>query len=179
PYLTLARYHVEQKTFDKARTILLRLIERNPNLAQAQFLLGRLAIETENWDEAIRRLNSAIEIDPDHDGAWTALGYVYETRQEPERALEVYRRALQANPDNIGFVERIGDLLIRLGRFKEAQGEIESLAEGSPRDPRIWMKLGAVYYEQKLWDRASEAFRRALAVDPNNLRARYFLATTY
>ena len=41
------------------------------------------------------------------------------------------------------------------------------------------MKLGAVYYEQKMWDRAIDAFRRVVALEPTNLRARYFLATTY
>ena len=34
------------------------------------------------------------------------------------------RRAVKANPDNPAFVERLGDLLIRLGRYKEAQQEI-------------------------------------------------------
>src|SRR5205814_992780 len=70
-------------------------------------------------------------------------------------------------------------LLIRLGRFKEAQAEIEALAEVVPRDARVWMKLGAVFYEQKLWDQAADAFRRAVTLEPSNLRARYFLATTY
>src|SRR5262249_17927192 len=77
PYLTLARIYVEQKQYDKARAVLLRLVEQQPRLAQAQFLLGRLAIETENWDEAIARLTAAGEIAPDHDGAWSALGADY------------------------------------------------------------------------------------------------------
>src|SRR5207244_12151464 len=87
--------------------------------------------------------------------------------------------AAKANPDNPAFVERLGDLLIRLGRFQEAQAEIEALAEVAPRDARVWMKLGAVFYEQKQWDRAADAFRRAVTLEPTNLRARYFLATTY
>ena len=70
-------------------------------------------------------------------------------------------------------------ILIRLGRYDEARTEIESLAEASPRDPRLWMKLGAVYYEQKQWDRAIDAFKRVLTLEPTNLRARFFLATTY
>src|SRR2546422_3404326 len=41
------------------------------------------------------------------------------------------------------------------------------------------MKLGAVFYEQKMYDRASDAFRRVVMLEPTNLRARYFLATTY
>src|SRR5207249_1638378 len=154
------------------------LAERQPKLAQAQFLLGRLAVETENWDEAITRLTKAVELDPDHDGAWTALGYVYETRHQPEDAIKVYRKAMQANPDNPGFVERLSDLLIRLGRFNEAQSEVETLAEAAPRDARVWLKLGAVYYEQKMWERAADSFRRAVVLEPSNLRARYFLATS-
>src|SRR6267378_926053 len=180
PYLTLARIYVEQKTYDKARTVLLRLVEQQPRLAQAQFLLGRLAIETESWDEAIARLTAAVEIDPDHDGAWSALGAVYgEALHKSEEAIEVYRRAVKANPDNPAFADKLADLLIRLGRLPEAQTELEGLVEVAPQNPRIWMKLGAVYYEQKMWDRAIDSFRRVVALEPSNLRARYFLATTY
>ena len=143
--------------------MLLRLAERQPRNVQAQFLLGRLAIETESWDEAIARLSGAVELDPDHDGAWTALGYVYESQRRTDEAIDVYRRAVKSNPDNPAFVERLGDLLIRLGRFKEAQAEVEALAELAPRDPRVWMKLGAVFYEQKMWDKAGDAFRRVVA----------------
>jgi tetratricopeptide (TPR) repeat protein len=178
PYLTLARYHVERKAYDRAREVLQRLIERHPRLAQAHFLLGRLAIETDQLDEAITRLSRAVELDPDHDGAWTALGYAYEAKRQPDEAVAAYRHAVQSNPDNPTFVERLGDLLIRLGRFAEAQSEIESLTEVAPRDARLWTKLGAVYYEQKLWDKAADAFRRAVLLESNNLRARYFLAAS-
>ena len=128
-YLTLARFQVEQKAYDRARQTLLRLVDRNPRLAQAEFLLGRLAIETESWPEAVDRLTRAVQLDPDHDGAWTALAYVYETQRTPDEAVKVYRDAARANPDNPAFVERLGDLLIRLGRFQEAEREIETLSE--------------------------------------------------
>src|SRR6266850_1788589 len=179
-YLALARLQVEQKAYDRARAVLLRLAEQQPRLAQAQFLLGRLAIETESWDEAIARLTAAVDLDPDHDGAWSALGAVYaEALHKSEEAIEVYRRAVKANPDNPAFAEKLADLLIRLGRLPEAQTELEGLTEVAPQNPRIWMKLGAVYYEQKNWDRAIDSFRRVVALEPSNLRARYFLATTY
>ena len=84
---------------------------------------------------------------------------MYESRHRADEAVETYRRAVKSNPDNPAFVERLGDLLIRLGRYQEAQAEIEQLAELAPRDARVWMKLGAVHYEQKQWDRAIDAFR--------------------
>ena len=39
------------------------------------------------------------------------------------------------------------------------------------------MKLGAVYYEQKLYDRPAPRSARRCCWSPANLRARYFLAT--
>src|SRR4029453_11349347 len=118
PYLMLARLQVEQKAFDRARSTLLRLAEQQPRLAQAQFLLGRLAIETESWDEAIARLSAAVDLDPDHDGAWSALGAVYaEALHKSDEAIKVYQRAIKANPDNPAFAEKLADLLIRLGRL--------------------------------------------------------------
>src|SRR5262249_27602421 len=154
-----------------------RLIAAQPSNAQAYYLLGRIAIETEKWDEAIERLTRATELDPDHDASWSALGYVYETRNQPEEAVNVYKQAIKANPANATFSERLGDLLVRLGRLGEAQDEIENPTESMPRDPRVWMKLGAIHYEQKHWDRAVAAFRQAVLLDPANLRTRYFLAT--
>src|SRR5258705_2187764 len=126
-----------------------RLSAERPGLAQGYYLLGRIDIETESWDEALTRLKRAVELDPDQDGAWQSLGYVYESQKKSDEAIETYKAAIRANPDNAAFVERLGDLLVRLGRFKEAQTEIEQLAEAAPRDPRVWLKLGAIQYEQK------------------------------
>ncbi len=102
---------------------------------------------------------------------------MYETRNQPEEAIKIYKQAIKTNPDNAAFVERLGDLLVRLGRLDEAQAEIEALTDSQPRDPRVWMKLGAIHYEQKHWEQAVAAFRQAVLLDPANLRTRYFLAS--
>ena len=87
PYLTLAPLPGRAEGVrPRAERSLLRLAERQPRLAQAQFLLGRLAIETESWDEAIARLTAAVELDPDHDGALDARSaYVYAEARPQER----------------------------------------------------------------------------------------------
>src|SRR5256886_8292632 len=69
-------------------------------------------------------------------------------RRPPRSTLFPLHDALPIS-DNPAFVERLGDLLIRLGRFQEAQTEIEALAEVAPRDARVWMKLGAVFYRSE------------------------------
>ena len=149
-------------------------------LAQAHYLLGRLAIETESWDEAIARLTRAVELDPDHDGAWTALGYVYESQKQHRRG----HRGLPAAPSGPTPTTRpssSGWATCSSGSAASRRRRPRSRRSPrlAPRDPRVWMKLGAVYYEQK---HVGPGQRRPSAacvlLEPSNLRARYFLATT-
>ena len=158
--------------------MLRRLVAARPNLSQAHYLLGRIAIENEQWDEAINRPPARGRTSiPITTGRGPRSGFVYEAQNKLDEAVAVYKEALKANPDNAAFVERLGDLLVKLGRYGEAQSEIEALMESLPRDPRVWMKLGAVHYEQKQYDRAVAAFRQAVALEPGNMRTRYYLAT--
>src|SRR5439155_841791 len=152
----VAQMAAQAGRFTEAIPALREALKRDPNLAYLWTTLAQWLVRTDAADEALAAARRAVELapdevashttlaelDPDHDGAWTALGYVYETRRKPDEAVEIYRRAAKANPDNPAFVERLGDLLIRLGRFQEAQAEIEALAEVAPRDARVWMKLG-------------------------------------
>ncbi len=89
-----------------------------------------------------------------------------EPRTSSTRRSRSTRQALKANPDNPAFVERLGDLLVRLGRFERGAERDRALAESRPRDPRVWMKLGAIHYEQKQWDAAVAAFRRPSRSSP-------------
>ena len=163
-YLTLARYQVEQKAFDRARAVLLRLAERQP----AQRPGAVPARAPGDRDRGVGRGDHAAHRAPSSSTpTTTAPGRRSATSTSrsagPTRRSRSIGGPSRPNPDNPAFVERLGDLLIRLGRFKEAQAELEALAELAPRDPRVWMKLGAVYYEQKMWDKASDAFRRVVA----------------
>ena len=94
-----------------------------------------------------------------------------------EEAVKTYRQAMEANPDNLAILERLGDLLIRMGRFPDAQKEVETLATHVANDPRVWLRLGAIYYEQKAFDKAIEAFRRVVTLEPTNLRAHFYLSS--
>jgi tetratricopeptide (TPR) repeat protein len=104
----------------------------------------------------------ATALDPDYEAAWSVLGYVYETRNQPDEAIKIYKEAIRRIRTTRRSVERLGDLLIRLGRIRRGPGRGSRASPNRCRaTPRVWMKLGAIHYEQKHWDQAVAAFRQA------------------
>jgi len=55
----------------------------------------------------------------------------------------------------------------------------ERTTSESPNNDRAWSKLGNLYKEQKLYDKAIHAFEQASAVDPSNPDYHYQLGTVY
>lgn len=64
------------------------------------------------------------------------------------------------------------DELFSAERYNEALEAYEGAARASPRDPRPPHGMGEVYRKLLLDDKAEEAYRRALAVDPRYLPAK-------
>jgi len=69
-----------------------------------------------------------------------------------------------------------GEALYRGRRFEEARKILEEVANRAPDRASAWLLLGAVSAEQNRIRESVEHFRRALAIEPNNLSARYALA---
>jgi tetratricopeptide (TPR) repeat protein len=63
-------------------------------------------------------------------------------------------------------------LEIEIERYERTTSE-------SPNNDRAWSKLGNLYKEVKLYDKASHAFEQASAVDPSNPDYHYQLGTVY
>jgi non-specific protein-tyrosine kinase len=73
----------------------------------------------------------------------------------------------------------LGELYVGQNKLDEALRQFERLegAESDPRDTRI--KIGLISFEKGDYDRAATEFNLVLAGDPENDRARYYLAATY
>ncbi len=73
----------------------------------------------------------------------------------------------------------LAQIYIRLKRFKDASGEIES-ASGLSKTPQDKLYVdflrGTLYDREKLHDQAEAEFRKALAIDPNNATVLNYLA---
>ncbi|HWK41192.1 MAG TPA: tetratricopeptide repeat protein [Croceibacterium sp.] len=96
--------------------------------------------------DPLAELERKANADPSNAGAWQELGFAYFERGRFAEAAEAYRRATDADPDSAVLWSSLG----------------EALVMASERDP--------------MPSAASEAFRKATAIDPADPRARYFRA---
>ena len=96
--------------------------------------------------DPLTELEQRAEAEPDNAGAWQELGFAYFEMGRFADAASAYRRATEADPDGAVLWSSLG----------------ESLVMASDRDP--------------MPPAARQAFRKAIALDREEPRARYFVA---
>jgi tetratricopeptide (TPR) repeat protein len=99
-------------------------------------------------DETIAVLETALKIDPGAAGPNNDLGYLFaDEGVNLERAETLIRRAVRAEPDNTAYLDSLGWVLYKLGRFAEARTDLEqAAAPQSQADPIVLNHLGDDLY---------------------------------
>lgn len=86
---------------------------------------------------------------------------------------------LMANPDNPRGWAVLGQAYVTLGRYQEAAVAFENAIDRVPDSAFLFASLGQAYLfaaDGDMTPPAREAFARALDIDPQNVRARFFMA---
>ena len=86
---------------------------------------------------------------------------------------------LMANPDNPRGWAVLGQAYVTLGRYQEAAVAFENAIDRVPDSAFLFASLGQAYLfaaDGDMTPPAREAFARALDIDPQDVRARFFMA---
>jgi tetratricopeptide (TPR) repeat protein len=96
-------------------------------------------------------------------------------RGEEEIAWEYLEKANMDNPDSVHLFNRMGKVLRRLQRYKEAEANFLKAMEKADTDEFLLFNLGRVYVDWQQWEKAIEAAEQALAISPGFKEARMML----
>jgi|AGTN01.1.fsa_nt_gi Tfp pilus assembly protein PilF len=92
-----------------------------------------------------------------------------------DRSLEQYREAEISSPQNPVIRFNIGDALYKTGDFEASSNEFRRAL--ASRDPRVrgaaYYNLGNAAFRADKTDEALEYYKKALAVNPNDMDAKY------
>lgn len=97
-------------------------------------------------------------------------------RQDFARALEEFRTILQEDPRDPQAHLYEGSALLALGRHDEARRALEESLALDPRNERALLELGRLEALEEHLDQALDAWRRAIAINPDFAEPHYFIA---
>jgi len=127
------------------------------------------------YREALQAYNTVLAHHPNHADALNLSGIIASHAGDHARSLYLIKRALAQDPRNSGYLNSLGNALLRKG---DRQAALEAFLKGlelAPDDPdlryntaRAYNQLANARREQGLYEDALEFFRKALEFEPGS-----------
>ncbi len=91
--------------------------------------LGHSSAWDLEWDKAIGFYRKALALSPDHPGALTSLGLALLEAEQYQEALKIYQHAGKLSPENPIPIEKISEILERMGKIDDAVARRKAAAD--------------------------------------------------
>jgi TolB-like protein/Tfp pilus assembly protein PilF len=174
--------------YDRADGFYRQALARDPNFAQAAAELARSRL-SRHWfvsplaprelEEVKSIIDRALTLAPNSPEAHLALGlFFYYGHRQYNNALTEFNRTLELQPNNALARQYCGWVYRRRGEWERSLADSRRAEELDPRDGSIPANIAATYMALRQWKDAQQVVSRALAMDPNNTIAAFFLIGT-
>lgn len=134
------------------------------------FQMGATCERKGDYAQAEQYFEKSLQLAPNFAEAQNYLGYMWAERgMKLEKARELIEKAVKAEPKNAAFLDSMGWVLFKLNQPGEALPYILKAAELSEQpDATLYDHLGDTYAALKQPEKAREAWRKSLAIEPND-----------
>jgi tetratricopeptide (TPR) repeat protein len=139
--------------------------------AKFYFNYGAAAEQAGLYDKAANLLLKSITLDPANSAeACNYLGYMWaDHNMNLDDAETMIKRALESEPTNASYLDSLGWVEFRKGKFDQALSDLLSATKAADRDdPVVFEHIGDTYLKLNRMPEAVEAWQKALALDPKN-----------
>jgi tetratricopeptide (TPR) repeat protein len=205
-YFNLGLAQQQAGQLDQARASLEKSLQLKPGLRGANLFLGTIAYRQNRFKDAEAALLKETRIDPRSAKALMWLGVCRLAQDDPQGAIApldkayaldakdvdiLYHRGraylLVANAsyaamfkidrDSMRVHQVLGEADAEAYRTQDAINEFELAVKMAPRQPGLHEELGNQYWSAGQLDKASEAYREELGIDPHAVSAMYKLGS--
>ena len=173
--MTMAIQHRQAGRLEVAERICRRILQIEPDRADAIHLLGLIANQARKPDEAVACYRRVLELKPDFAEAHYNLGNVLRKEGKLEEATACYCRALELKPDLAEALNNLGNTLKDRGKLDEATACYRRALGLKPDSAVTHNNLGATLKNQGRLDEAAACYRRALELEATYAEAHYNL----
>ncbi len=175
-YLAIAQREAKQTqravaTFEEA--LREAQLDQDNEIVNAKFYFnyGVTAEQAGLYDKAADLLRRSIALDPANAAeAYNYLGYMWaDHNMHLDEAKEMIQRALQIEPNNGSYLDSLGWVEFRQGKFDQALADLLRAAKNLDReDPIVFEHIGDTYLKLHRVPEALESWQKAFALDPKN-----------
>ena len=157
------------KKSDEAIALFKGMIDRFPNNEEivkiARSSLSSVYADLNDFVKAEAELEVIFAKNPDDAGINNDLGYLYADQgKNLEKAESMIRKAVAEDPDNYAYLDSLGWVLFKRGKFEEARVPLEKAQADTRADSTIPDHLGDVYFQLQEPLKAKTAWERALKI---------------
>jgi Flp pilus assembly protein TadD len=157
-----------QQKFSECVAVCAAIVAAEPRNAVATHLLGLAIKETGDWAQGEQWLRQSIELDPQNAEFHANLANLLRRRKKPRQAEKFYRQALELAPGQQSARRSLVLTLHDLGRLEEAETLCKELLSAAAPCVDDWIVWGLTATYLGRLGEAESAYRRAIALDPNN-----------
>jgi tetratricopeptide (TPR) repeat protein len=174
--LTLGRLYLGQRAWAKARGVLEPVVERDPDHAEAAYLLAQAQIGAGDLEGAATSLDAVSAAEPRFARALIDRADVAMRLRKWDDAAAAFGKAAAALPDNPDLKLRQAAALMRAGRHGDAREVLLATEKLRPEDARVQFLLVDVDRQLRDYDAAERAARHVIALEPDRASGYHALA---
>lgn len=155
---------LRENRLERAEVLLRKNLETYPNDVAALCMLADVAARQAQLSRARRLLERCLELAPGYQAARHNLAVVLLRLDRPAHALEQVERLVHQNA-TAALLALKASILVRLARHDEAIEVYDALLAAAP-EARTWASLGHTLRTVGQLDRSVNAYREAIALEP-------------
>ncbi len=163
---------------DMCQRTLEESLRQDPTSAKLLTLYGQLKIERGQLERAYHFFQAAIEADEAYPEPRYFQGIVLQRWQRHDAAYERYKEAFELEADNAGYLLAMAEMLVAMNDTGQAIDLLEGKVIYFDQNAGVRGTLGYLYSINGDYARATEMFRQASQLEPDNLKVREDLALT-
>jgi superkiller protein 3 len=198
--IQLGQILLQQKEYEKAKRVLEDAIQIDPGFSNAYYGLAtayaRLgdqekskacleklkalrARDTAAHQRSLKAADGVFDVVRTVADVSTAAAKVYLAYDEPAEAEQLLLRASQVYPNHAGSPQALAWLYEQQGRSDEALKTLTDLRDRLPGELSVHVRLGELYARLQQFDKAEQAYTRAIEIMPSQAESYVALADLY
>lgn len=161
--------HFQAGRPEQAVTALRRALQKTPNNAPAQNMLGLCMIALRQYPSAVYHVERAIKLEPRDPRFHRTLAMAYQATRELPKAKAACEEALRLDPTYWAALTELGNIVGAMGDVVGAERCQRRATELAPHYAPNWVNLSGIVAESSRFDEAMELVRRGLEHSPDDL----------